>query len=312
MNYSRARSLSLIAAASLALAPRVTQAQSVTVRMAAVPTESYAEPLYALDGGFFAKAGLNVEIAMFSTGGQITNALAGGAIDVGIADMIQVGNGFNRGVPFGFFAGGMEYTSTASTTQLCVLKNGPIRTAKDLEGKTVGCNGLRSIAEFCVREWLKLNGADPSSVSIVEIPPPVALAALQRGTVAAMMISEPVLSTSSNDVRYLASAYDACAKNFYINSWFANRDWLAKNPELARKIQAVVYESARWANTHHAETAPILAKYAKVDVENIKKMQRAVYDTTLDVKKMQPVLDIALRYKALDRAVSASDLIVKI
>lgn len=312
MKLSRARTLALLAAAPATLAPALVRAQAVTLRMAAVPTESYAEPLYALDGGFWAKAGMNVEITQFTTGGQITNALAGGAIDVGIADMIQVGNGYNRGVPFGFFAGGMEYATEAPTTQFCVAKSSPIRTAKDLEGKTVGVNGLKSIAEFCVRDWLHEGGADPEKVSIVEIPPSAALAALERGTVAAMMISEPVLSTSGEGVRYLAKAYDVCAKSFYINSWFANRDWLAKNADVARRLVPAIYEAARWCNTHHAETLPILSKYSKLEPDKIKNMVRAIYATSLDVRKMQPVLDIALKYKAIDRAINAQDLVVKI
>jgi NitT/TauT family transport system substrate-binding protein len=312
MGFSRARFLAALAAAPvLGAAPAVAQTPP-PLRLAAVATESYAEPLYAADGGFFSRAGIDVEMQFFTTGGQITNALAGGALDAGIADSIQVGNAFNRGVPFAFFAGGMEYTSQASTTQLCVEKDGPIRGPKDLEGKTVGVNGLKSIAELSVREWLRTNGVDVSKVAFVEIPPSAALAALQRGTVAAMMISEPVLSTAGEDTRYLASAYDACAKNFYINCWFANRDWLAKNADLAHKLAQAIYDAARWANTHHAETAPILAKYAKLEPDKITKMQRAVYDTSLDPKKMQPVLDIAWRYHVLEKPLTAADLIVKV
>jgi ABC-type nitrate/sulfonate/bicarbonate transport system substrate-binding protein len=110
----------------------------------------------------------------------------------------------------------------------------------------------------------------------------------------------------------LAKAYDACAKNFYINSWFANRDWLAKNAETVRKLVRAIYDTARWANSHHAETALILAKYAKMDPEKIRKMNRAVYDTVIDPKKLQPPLDIAWKYHALERPLLASELIVRV
>src|ERR1700676_2453062 len=105
MKLNRLQTIAIIAAGFAGKA-KPARAQEIKLRLAGVPTESYAEPLYALDGGFYAKYGLDVEVNFFTTGGAITNALAGGALDVGIADSIQVGNAFNRGVAFGFFAGG--------------------------------------------------------------------------------------------------------------------------------------------------------------------------------------------------------------
>lgn len=313
MSISRSRALALLAAVPAAGFASPVRAQSVKIRMAAVPTESYAEPLYLLDGGFFAKAGLDVEINQFTTGGQITNALAGGALDVGIADSIQVGNGFIRGVPFGFFAGGMEYSTTAPTTQLCVAKNGPIKSAKDLDGQTIGVNGIGSMAEFSTREFIRTSGLDPARVKIVEIPPAASVAAIARGTVAAGAVSEPNLSAAADsDVVPLAKIFDYCAKNFYIDAWFANRDWLAKNPALVRKLTAAIYEGARWINDHHSETGAILAKWAKMEPEKIRRMNRATYDTFLDPKKIQPALDIAWKYHAMEKQITAAELIVKV
>ena len=310
---SRSAALTLVAAASAVAYAGPARAQSAKIRLAAVATESYAEPLYILDGGFFAKAGLDVEMNYFTTGGQITNALAGGALDAGIADSIQVGNGFNRGVPFCFFAGGMEYSTTAPTTQLCVAKNGPVKTAKDLDGATIGVNGLGSMAEFSTREYLRTSGVDPARVKIVEIPPAATVAAIARGTVAASAVSEPALSAAADsDVVPLAKIFDYCAKNFYINAWFSNRDWLAKNRETARKLLAAIYDGARWINDHHNETALTLAKYAKMDPDKIKRMNRAIYDTALDPKKIQPALDIAWKYHALEKPLTAAQLMVAV
>lgn len=94
--------------------------------MAVVPVDTYALGYYAVDSGIFAKAGIEVELHTFSTGGQITGAVAAGAIDVGLADPLQVGQAINRGVNFKYFAGGTEYTSASATTQLCVQSGGVI------------------------------------------------------------------------------------------------------------------------------------------------------------------------------------------
>jgi NitT/TauT family transport system substrate-binding protein len=313
MHLSRSRSLALLgAAASLAWATPL-RAQSAKLRIAAVPTDSYAEPYYINDGGFFSRAGIDVEINVFGTGGQIATAVAGGALDVGIADPIQVGSGFIRGVPFGFFAGGMMYSTDEPTSELCVSKTGPIKTAKDLEGKAIAVNGVKSMAEFATRDWIRDNGGDPAKVTFVEIPPAAVPPALQRGTVAAGMVSEPNLTIVADfDIVPLGKTYDACAKYFYIDLWFARREWIAANQETVRKMVGAIYEGARWANTHRPETLAILAKYAKLDVGKLGKMHRASYDTQLDPKKIQPPLDIAWKYKALERQLDANQLIVRV
>jgi ABC-type nitrate/sulfonate/bicarbonate transport system substrate-binding protein len=112
-------------------------------------------------------------------------------------------------------------------------------------------------------------------------------------------------------VQYFAKAYDALAKAFYINSWFSTREWLAKNTATARKLMQVAYDTARWANVHHDESAPILAKYSKLQPGQIRLMTRAVYSTRLDPALMQPVLDVAFKYKVLEKRINASDMIVR-
>lgn len=281
--------------------------------MAAVPSDSYAEPYDGLDGDFFARAGLNVNVMSFSSGGQITSAVAGGALDVGIADPIQVGAGYLHGIGFGYFAGGMEYSTDAPTSQLCVLKNGPIATAKDLAGKTLGVFGLRSMPVFSTRAWLDSNGVDVSEVKFVELPPSAMVPAILRGTIAAGVVVEPELSTAPDQgVVPFAKVYDACAKHFYINSWFAKRDWLAQNADTARKLAQAIYQTARWANTHHAETLPILAKYTKMETDKISRMTRATYDTMLDPAKVQPPITLALKNHVFDKPLTAEELIVKL
>jgi NitT/TauT family transport system substrate-binding protein len=300
----------LIAAA--AAVPRIARAQAPTIRIGTVPTESYAPPYFAQAAGFFSRAGLNVEITPFTTGGAVTNAAAGNALDVGMGDAIQLGLAVVRGIPFGFIAGGTQYTTDAPTSRLCVAKTSTLRSAKDLEGQTVGINGLRSIQEFANREWMLQNGADPEKVHFVEIPASAMVAALQRGTVAAAIVTEPVLSSSADDIRFFAKSYDAIAKAFYLNSWFANRDWIAKNPETARKLQQVIFDAHRWANTHHDETAPTLAQITKLPPERIRAMTRAVYGTTVETGYMQPVLDVAYKYKVFERRITATELIARI
>jgi NitT/TauT family transport system substrate-binding protein len=134
---------------------------------------------------------------------------------------------------------------------------------------------------------------------------------LQRGAVAGAFLAEPFLSGAAGSVRVLAKAYDAIAKSFAIATFFATRDWIVRNRETARKLAGVIYETARWANTHPSDSAAILAQYAKIDVERVRATTRVTYATTLDARQLQPVLDVAFAYNQLEHRVDAGELILR-
>jgi NitT/TauT family transport system substrate-binding protein len=309
---SRARILSMLAAVPLTLSARAAGAQAPgTIRIGASPADSYAEAQYAQEGGFFAKYGISAEITSFPNAQAIVQAAAGGAIDVGMADMIQLVNPILKGVPLAYFAGGSLYRSDAPATLLVVGKSSAVQKAKDLEGQTIGVVALNSISSMSVTEWLRRGGADLSTVKIFELPFSTMVPALDRGTIAAAFLAEPFLSGNRSDLRILASTYDTIAKQFYIGAWFSSRDWMTGNADLSRRLTQALYDTARWANTHRDDTAAILAKISKLELERIKTMTRAVWATSLDPKLMQPVIDLAAKYKLIEKPVNAADLIFK-
>jgi len=241
----------------------------------------------------------------------VGTALAGGALDVAHADVIVVANAFNHGVPWQLFAGGGVYTSEASTTLLCVAQNGTVHSAKDLEGKQIGVVSLASISSLGVKSWIESNGVPLSNVKFYEMPYSSMVPALNRGDLAAAFIAEPFLSELRKDVRVLASAYDAIAKSFFISATFASQSWLTANAATARKVAGVMNDTARWANSHHDETATIAAAATKLSLDVVKHMTRVRY-AALDAKLVQPVLDAAIRFKSIDKAVSAADIMAKV
>lgn len=310
---SRSRALALLAGAT-ALAPHALRAQApVPLRVGTVLADSYAEPYYALDQGFFERAGFAAEVIPFANGAVMAAAAAGGSLDIGVADAVEIANGVSRGLPFELIAGAGLYTSNAATTALCVLKDSPVAHASELEGQTVAVISLVSMTSAGVKSWLTQNGADVAKIHFIELPYPQMLPALSRGTIAAATLGEPLLSgATSGPARVFGKVFDAIGKEFLISDWFSTRDWLGKNPGAAKRVVQVIYETARWANAHQDESAVILAKYSKIDVERIRKMNRCVYATNLQPGMVQPVLDAAFKYQALRSTTSASSLIAKI
>jgi NitT/TauT family transport system substrate-binding protein len=298
--------------ASAAL-PRVARAQNLPkIRVGTIASDSYGEPYYALDSGAFARGDVNIELTTFTNGGTILQACSGNSLDIGMGDAIEITNAVNAGLPFAIIAMSALYSSDAPATVLIVADDGKIKSAKDLNGKTIGVVSLRSLAEITTREWLTRNGADPSTVKFIETPQTLMTGAISRGAIAAAMLAEPHLSHFSAGMRHLGQPFDTCAKTFALTTFFARRDWLAANRgDVGRFIQSI-YDTANWANGHRDQTATILSKYSQTDLTIVRSATRTRYATSTQAAYIDPVIAIAAKYHAVSKAIPASDLIFRV
>jgi NitT/TauT family transport system substrate-binding protein len=297
--------LSLPAGRSFAVAD-----EPLTVRVAATANDTYAEAYYAQERGDFAKAGLNVEIMTFANGASVSEAVVSGAADIGISNVVQIGTAVQHGIPIRYFAGGGLYSTDEPTTALAVAQSATIRVAKDFEGTTIGVSTLKDTSSIATQAWLIDHGADLSKIHFVEMPFPVMGPSLARGTIAGAVISEPSLSAAKTaGARVFANSYDGIARKFLISGWFATQDYAKRNPAALKKFTQVIYAEAKWANTHRPDSATILVKYAKLDPAVVRAMARCQYADNLDVKLIQPALDAAAKYGALEHAMQASEII---
>lgn len=305
-------SLVALAGAALAVRPSLATAQSlVPLRIATPGGDTYAEPFYAVDVGFLAKAGFDGKVTVLNNAGAALAAVVGGSVDVAIGDIVGIANAAAHGIPIEIFAGAGLYTSSAATTFLCVDRNASIRAAKDLEGQTVAVVTLVGLGTSATKAWLTQSGADLTKIRFIELPQSEMQPALGRGTIAGAVLVEPFLTAAKSQIRVLGKPYDAIAKEFLICQWIATHDWLAQHAADARRLISAIYDTARWANVHHDESLPIIAKYNKVDPERMRGIVRAAYATRLDVALIQPVVDVAVRYKTIERPFDASTIIAK-
>ena len=81
---------------------------------------------------------------------------------------------------------------------------------------------------------------------------------------------------------------------------------MAAHPDAAKKFVAVMQQTARWANAHHAESLQILRDVSKADFPST--MHRATYGESLDPALFQPVIDNSAKYGALTASFPATEL----
>lgn len=313
MDLNRSSFLAVLPIMALTAAAANAQTPLQPLRIGATANDTYAEAYYAQDMGFFTKAGLAVELTTFPNGAAISAGVASGALDIGVSNPVQLANAIVHGVPLVFVAGGALNSTAAPTALLCVAANSTIRDAHDLIGKTIAVSALKDSTYLAASLYLAKNGIDFSSVHLIELPFAEMGPALERGTVQAAVISEPSTTRAviAGEARVFAKIFDSIASSFLISGWFTTNAWYRANTALAKRFAAAIYETARWANTHHDQSGEILQKYAHLDSETTRRMPRCTYSVSLDPAQIDPLLRLSARAKITDRLVTASELIAK-
>ena len=315
--FSHRFTRALTIAAALAVTAAAVQAADApaltTIRIVDAGQDVDAQAFYAQDLGIFKKYGINADITILRKGGgaAATAAIAGGAADIGEGDIVSTANAHQRGINIMIIAPSGIFRATAPTTEVIVAKDSPIKSGKDLEGKTIALISPEGPSRIATNAWLEGSGAALDRVTFLELPPVNMAAAVEHGTIAAAVINEPSLVASQACCRVLANNFTSVGNVWQLNSWYASADWIAKNQDLAHRFALAMREAAVWDNNpaNHAKSGDILNKYTPFPPDLLPKMNRATYGELLDPKTMQPLLDAALKYKALQAPVSGATLI---
>jgi NitT/TauT family transport system substrate-binding protein len=281
------------------------------VKIATIPLDAGAEAYYALDMGFFRDAGLDADVQGISNGSAIASAVASDAVDIGFANLLSIAVAYKHQIPFTLLAPGSLYLAAIPTSVCMVPKNSPLKTAKDLDGKTFGANGLKTITQFAPQYWMDKNGGDSTSVKFVEMSFPQILSALGSERIDAAVVAEPFIAQAKDVARIISDCYDALGTRYIIGCWFTTTAWAKAHPDLAAKFAQAMARTADWANKNKAQSGTILTKYGKLDPQVAKTMLRVDYAPRFDVAEMQPVIDLGARYGAYDATFPASELIFK-
>lgn len=280
------------------------------IRIATSPIDSASEPYYADDKGFFRSAGLNVQVQSISNGPAIAAAVASGAIDIGVGSSLPLALAHQRGIPFVIIFPGGIYSPQAPTTVLMVAKDSPIRSASDLDGKTIGTQALQSIAQLAPETWIDSNGGNSKTVRFVEMASAEMSAAIKHHRVDAIVAIEPSVAKAKRSARVLGDVYQALPAGFAINVWFTTQRFAEAHPALIVKLRDTIRTTAKWANAHHRESGIILEKYAKITPATVNDMVRSTYGEALSANIIQPNIDIAAKYGLLQRPFDASELLL--
>ena len=283
----------------------------VTIRVAGPPIDDYKPVYYGIQSGLFKKYGLAVEATIASSGSAALAAVAGGSMQVAFTSLPAVLQAHVRGVPFKVVAPAQWYLSDAPTAMMIVKKDGPVRTGRDLDGKTVATSSLHDLNQTASLAWIDANGGDSKTVKMVELPSSAIAAAIDEGRIDAATIADPFLSAAVNSgkARVLAHSYDAIGKKFETSVYVSMDDFVQTHQDAMKRFAQAMHESIVYTNTHLPETVNLVASYSGVQPGVVAKTIRAIDPEYVDPRNLQPMIDIGVKYGLIARAFDANDLV---
>ena len=242
------------------LAPALARAQDVKLLLDWIPTGDYAAYYAAVDRGFYKEAGLNVTIERGFGSSDTVTKIATGVAQFGIADIGALMAGSVRSqVPVRAIAS----IYTRPPHSIFVLGDSPIRTFKDLEGRS-----LAGAPGSAVRVFLPLvlsrNKVDIGKVQIINSEPATMGPLLVSGkanAVTGFLPNRPrfeaMAKEQGKEVRVLQFSETL---QIYGNALIASDATIAKNPELVRRFVAATLRGLEFTRTNPRAATESMAR----------------------------------------------------
>jgi ABC-type nitrate/sulfonate/bicarbonate transport system substrate-binding protein len=131
------------------------------------------------------------------------------------------------------------------------------------------------------------------------------------GRIDAANVGSPILdeAVASGKCRILARSFTAIAPRFMQACYFASADYVTKNKDLLARFRRVIADSSAYANDHHEQMSEVVAKFTGVDAKVIAAQPKQLVGTVIDLKLIQPLVDVAVKYKAVPAGFEARAMI---
>jgi NitT/TauT family transport system substrate-binding protein len=223
--------------------PAIAQPARIRYTLSWLPIGQYAFVYMARQLGFWKQRGIEMEISRgYGSMGAI-QGVSGDKFDMGGAATGAVILSRTRGLDIKIL-GTQGYDAGLG---ILAPANGPIKTPKDLAGKTIGVTAAGGDTPF-LPAYCKAAGIDYTSLDIVSLDSQIIEASVINGRVDAMvafaMSSIPNFVTQNFPVKLLR--FSDYGIDFYWVNTLARQGFIEKNPQLVRDVQAGMMDGLKW------------------------------------------------------------------
>jgi NitT/TauT family transport system substrate-binding protein len=283
----------------------------VTIRVGFLPIADFIGLYTAVERGYFRSQGLDVVLTPLATGPLILSAMQGGSLDIGVSSALQSILATSHGLQPVLVTHGLFETRANPTHAIIVMKNSSIHVARDLEGKRVAVNGLQTIEQISMEQWLQDHGGSAAQTHFVQINFANMVAALAHGQVDAALASEPGLTIAlGQGARIIGHQYADERSQTLLGDLAALRPWAASHGDVLRRFAAGYTQGVLWANGHSVMARTrYLTKYTHLPPALATKIKLPTAYGKITPDDLNFWMRLAIRWHVLSHSIDVKQLI---
>lgn len=297
------------------------------IKVGVIAINSMGAIQYAQDNGIFRKNSLNVsEFVNFPAPPPGLAALNSGAVQFMYSPTIPVINSVaNGGLKLKIVAAADGYLKSdvkealndeafaarLDDTGVCIAKNGPVKSWKDLAGKTVAVPARGAQGEVTIAAAVKKAGGDPKSINWVTLGFPEVQSAVSKGTIAAGFVVEPFTTTcASAEAALKGPGVQFFTEGGAIGVWVTSEKFAKANPAAVKNFQRAIY-AANQAGMSRSKANAVTRASLKITKQTFavaKAANPTFYPSNVLTKEVQSAADKMFTLGFLKEKVSVRSL----
>ena len=284
----------------------------VTLKIGLIPIADVAPVFVGQKQGFFKEQKITLDPQFAAGGAAITPAVISGDFDIGFSNTVSLLIAGSKKLPVQIIAPGVFGDSTKDKVweDLLVKQDGPIKQAKDLEGKTIAANTLNNICEVTINASLAKKGVDVSKLKYTEIPFPEMVGALQKKRVDAACVVEPFVSQGkAAGMVGIDPFYFNTAPNLTVATYFASKEYIAKNKGVIDRFVTAMKKSLEYAQAHPDEVRGVLTEYTQIPAAAAQKINLPSWKSELTTDTIEELSKLSKQYGLIEKEPDLSELI---
>jgi NitT/TauT family transport system substrate-binding protein len=288
------------------------QAAPATLNVGVIPIADVA-PLYlGQEQGFFEEENLTIEPQLAEGGAAIVPAVVSGDAQIGFSNTTSLIIAGSQNVPVQIISQGVVGGASEDEAWDAVLvkKDGPIKSAEDLAGKTIAVNTLQNVGPLTINTALDSRGVDFGSVKYVEVPFPDMNAALDQGRVDAVWVVEPFVTQGKGmDHVPVLYPYEETEPNLTVATYFASRQYIEENGDVVDRFVRAMDKSLEYAQSNPDEVRQIVLDYTEIPPPAAEAMTLPQWTADLGLPTIEKTAQLAQEYGFVEEEPNLDELI---
>lgn len=281
--------------------PMAADGAGAPLTVGTIPNVSSAAASIAQLTGVFDAHGISVKLTPATGFAPNVASVVNGENQAGFAAIIPLLVASTKGAPITLIAGtdriGRDVAPEDDPAAIAVLPDSPIRSARDLEGRSVAVTALGAIQDLGVRIKMAQEGADPDAVDFLTLPSADMIAALQAKRVDAVALSEPFTTRGrAEGLRSIFSYSTATMPGLPVAAFFSSQRTVQGRPEDIAAFVASVKEVTEQLAADPALLREQLPNFTKIPPEAAAKVHSYEYTTEITDAQVQELSDLLLEY----------------